>query len=329
VKLSEEAGWKIPQMFDAAVEGRLKALWLMGEDVVQTDPNTHHVKAAMDGLEFLVVQEIFMTETAKYADVILPASSFLEKSGTFTNSERRVQRVQATVPPLAGTKPDGQIMVDIMQRMGYPQAPYTPDGMLAEISQIVPFFKGATWENLGDQGAQWPIQAGGKGTPILHLESFKRAEGLGKFHFFPFQESNELERYGKEFPFILTTGRILEHYNCGTMTRRTGNEQIVSEDLLVINPADAAKKGIKSGDQCRLFSARGEVTLKADVTEDVKPGILYTTFHFPEAMVNNVTGDCMDADTMCPEFKVTAADVEKVTTAPRPRTRHAEPVLAH
>jgi formate dehydrogenase major subunit len=321
VKLSEEAGWKIPQMFDAAVEGRLKALWLMGEDVVQTDPNTHHVRAAMEGLEFLVVQEIFMTETAKYANVILPASSFLEKSGTFTNSERRVQRVQATVPPLSGTKPDGQIIVEVMQRMGYAQAPYTPDGMLAEISQIVPFFKGATWENLGDQGVQWPIQVGGKGTPILHLESFKR--GLGKFHFFPFQESNELERYGKEFPFILTTGRILEHYNCGTMTRRTGNEQIVSEDLLVINPADATKKGIQSGDRVRLFSARGEVMLKASVTDDVKPGILYTTFHFPEAMVNNVTGDCMDADTMCPEFKVTAADVEKVSA------EALEPALAH
>ena len=329
-KLTEEPGWKIPQMFDAAIDGRLKALWLMGEDVVQTDPNSEHVKAAMNGLEFLVVQEIFMTETAKFANVILPASSFLEKSGTFTNSERRVQRVQATVPPLAGTKPDGQIVVEIMNRMGYPQPAYTPDGMLEEISQIVPFFKGATWENLGDQGAQWPIQPGGKGTPILHLESFKR--GLGKFHFFPFKESAELESYGKEFPFILTTGRILEHYNCGTMTRRTGNSEIVSEDLLTIHPADAKRKGIATGDLVRLFSARGEVRLKASVTDDVKPGILYTTFHFPEALVNNVTGDGMDADTMCPEFKVTAADIEKVTaTTPTPPSAHQprDKALAH
>ena len=330
VKLTEEPGWKIPQMFDAAIDGRLKALWLMGEDVVQTDPNSEHVKAAMNGLDFLVVQEIFMTETAKFANVILPASSFLEKSGTFTNSERRVQRVQAAVPPLTGTKPDGQIIVEIMNRMGYPQPAYTPDGMLQEISQIVPFFKGATWENLGDQGSQWPIQVGGKGTPILHLESFKR--GLGKFHFFPFKESAELESYGKQFPFILTTGRILEHYNCGTMTRRTGNSDIVGEDLLTIHPADAKRKGIVTGDLVRLFSARGEVRLKASVTEDVKPGILYTTFHFPEALVNNVTGDGMDADTMCPEFKVTAADIEKVTsTTPAPPAAHQprDKALAH
>ena len=330
VKLNEEPGWKIPQMFDAAIAGKLKALWLMGEDVVQTDPNSEHVKAAMNGLEFLVVQEIFMTETAKFANVILPASSFLEKSGTFTNSERRVQRVQATVPPLSGTKPDGQIMVEIMNRMGYPQPAYTPEGMLAEIAQIVPFFKGATWENLGDQGAQWPIQPGGKGTPILHLTSFQR--GLGKFHFFPFQESAELVSFGKEFPFILTTGRILEHYNCGTMTRRTGNSLIVGEDLLTIHPADAQKKGIATGDLVRLFSARGEVRLKATVSEDVKPGILYTTFHFPEALVNNVTGDGCDADTLCPEFKVTAADVEKVTAhTPAPPAVHGprDKALAH
>lgn len=326
VKLSEEAGWKIPQMFDAALDGKLKALWLMGEDVVQTDPNSEHVKAAMNALDFLVVQEIFMTETAKYANVILPASSFLEKSGTFTNSERRVQRVQAAVPPLAGTKPDGQIVVDIMNRMGYPQKPYTPDGMLEEISQIVPFFKGATWNGLGDQGRQWPIQANGEGTPILHLESFKR--GLGKFHFFPFVESNELETYGKEYPFILTTGRLLEHYNCGTMTRRTGNSKIISEDVLTIHPDDAKRKGIATGDQVRLFSARGEVLLKASVSDDVKPGILYTTFHFPEALVNNVTGDGCDEDTLCPEYKVVAADCEKVATHPTPRRKPAV-ALAH
>ena len=305
-----EPGWKIPQMFDNAIAGKLKALWLMGEDVVQTDPDAHHVRHAMDSLDFLVVQEIFMTETAKYADVILPASSFLEKSGTFTNAERRVQRVNATVKPLAGTKPDGQILCEIIQRFGYPQADYTPDGVLAEVASIVPFFKGATWENLGEQGKQWPIAEGGRDTQILHTESFKR--GLGKFHFFDWHESNELVTNGKEFPFILTTGRILEHYNCGTMTRRTGNEQIVSRDLLAINPADAKAKSISTGDTVKLFSARGEVELEANVTDEVKPGILYTTFHFPEAMVNNVTGQGCDADTLCPEYKVVAADVVRV-----------------
>ncbi|WP_395730505.1 formate dehydrogenase subunit alpha [Prosthecobacter sp.] len=305
-----EPGWKIPQMFDAAVEGRLKALWLMGEDVVQTDPDAHHVRHAMESLEFLVVQEIFMTETAKYADVILPASSFLEKSGTFTNAERRMQRVNAAVKPLPGTKPDGQIMCEILQRFGFPQADYTPDGVLAEIAQIVPFFKGATWENLGSNGKQWPVKEGGVDTQIMHQEQFSR--GKGHFHFFPWVESNELKTNGQEFPFILTTGRILEHYNCGTMTRRTGNSEIVTQDLLSINPEDAKRKGIRTGDITRLSSARGEVELEARVTDEVKPGVLYTTFHFPEAMVNNVTGQGCDGDTLCPEYKVVAADVEFV-----------------
>ena len=313
VKLNEEPGWKIPEMFEAAIDGRLKALWLMGEDVVQTDPDSAHVKKAMGSLDFLVVQEIFMTETAKFANVVLPASSFLEKSGTFTNAERRVQRVNAAVKPLEGTKPDGQILCEVMQRFGYPQDDYTPDGVLAEIARIVPFFKGATWENLGDNGKQWPIQEGGLDTQILHTESFKR--GLGKFHFFPWEESNELVENRAEFPFILTTGRLLEHYNCGTMTRRTGNSLIVTRDELAITPKDARAKGIRPGDMVRLFSPRGEVELAARVTEEVKPGILYTTFHFPEAMVNNVTGAGHDADTLCPEYKVVAADVERVSEA--------------
>ncbi len=319
-----EPGWKIPQMFDAAIEGKLKALWLMGEDVVQTDPDVHHVRHAMESLEFLVVQEIFMTETAKYAHVILPASSFLEKSGTFTNAERRVQRVNAAVKPLSGTKPDGQIMCEVLQRFGFPQPDYTPDGVLAEIAQIVPFFQGATWENLSINGKQWPIAADGTDTQILHQESFKR--GLGKFHFFPWIESTELKTNGQEFPFILTTGRILEHYNCGTMTRRTGNGEIVVQDYLSLNPADAQRKSIRSGDQVKLFSARGEVELEARVTDEVKPGILYTTFHFPDAMVNNVTGQGCDGDTLCPEYKVIAADVEFVSAGKPKKKRMMERV---
>ena len=305
-----EPGWKIPQMFDAAIDGRLKALWLMGEDVVQTDPDSEHVRRAMSGLEFLVVQELFMTETAQYAHVILPATSFLEKSGTFTNAERRVQRVNAAVKPLEGTRTDGQIMCEIMQRFGFTQEDYTPDGVLAEIARIVPFFKGVTWENLGDNGKQWPVVANGVGTRIMHQGTFAR--GLGRFHFFDWVQSQEITTHGKDFPFILTTGRILEHYNCGTMTRRTGNGHIVGKDILAINPADAAKRNITTGDMVRLFSARGEVKLEASVTDEVKPGILYTTFHFPDAMVNNVTGGGCDSDTLCPEYKVIAADIEKV-----------------
>ena len=322
VKMNEEAGWKIPQMFDAAIDGRLKALWLMGEDIVQTDPHTEHVKHALNHLEFLVVQEIFMTETAKFANVILPASSFLEKSGTFTNAERRVQRVNAAVKPLEGTKPDGQIICEIMQRFGHPQDDYTPDGVLAEIARIVPFFKGATWAGLGDNGKQWPIAADGTDTQIMHRDKFQR--GLGKFHFFPWAESKELVTHGAKFPFVLTTGRLLEHYNCGTMTRRTGNGEIVTEDVLSIHPADAKKKKISTGDKARVFSARGEVVLRASVTEEVKPGILYTTFHFPEAIVNNVTGHGCDADTMCPEYKVVAVDVERISASTGKKIKQPE-----
>lgn len=309
-KVSNKVGYKIPEMFEAARSGELKSLWLMGEDVVQTDPNSEAVRAAMANLDFLVVQEIFMTETAAYADVILPAASFLEKSGTFTNGERRIQRVNAAVSPLDGTKPDGQILVEIMNRMGYPQADYSPEGTLAEVAGIVPFFKEATWEGLGDNGKQWPILEGCESTTILHTESFKR--GLGKFHFIEFQESKEIEEHGKDYPFILTTGRLLEHYNCGTMTRRTNNSRIVSKDILTINPADAKAKNIRSGDHVSITSSRGEVTLEAEVSEEVKAGILYTTFHFPEHMVNNVTSDVHDGDTMCPEYKVTSVDIVKV-----------------
>ena len=310
-KMSDQIGLKIPQMYDAALAGKLKALWVMGQDLVQTDPNTEHVKKALNSLDFLVVQEIFMSETAKYANVVLPGASFFEKSGTFTNGERRVQRVNEVIPPLAGTKTDGQIVVDIMNRMGIPQADYTAEGVLAEIARVVPFFKGATWEGLGDNGKQWPITEGCVGTEILHTETFKR--GLGKFHFFSFKESNEIVQHHGEFPFILTTGRVLEHYNCGTMTRRTGNGLIVTEDLLAIHPADAEKKEIVDGDLVRIFSARGEVRIHAKVSAEVKPGILYTTFHFPENLVNVVTSSECDEDTMCPEYKVVAVDVERVS----------------
>ena len=223
----------------------------------------------LNSLEFLVVLEIFMSGTAKFANVVLPGASFFEKSGTFTNGERRVQRVNEVIPPLAGTKTDRQIVVDIMNRMGIPQPDYTPDGVLAEIARVVPFFKGAVWEKLGDNGKQWPIQEGCVGTEILHTDTFKR--GLGKFHFFRSQESREIVEHHGEFPFILTTGRVPEHYNCGTMTRRSGNARIVTEDVLAIHPADAARKQITTGDLVRIFSARGEVRIHAKVSDEVSP----------------------------------------------------------
>ena len=302
-------GKKIPEMFDAMLTGDMKALWVMGEDMAQTDPNTHHVVSALSSLDLLVVQEIFLTETAKLAHVVLPGTSFLEKSGTFTNGERRIQRVKAAVPPLPGTKTDGRILVEIMNRMGYEQPDYAPDTLLEEIAQVVPFFAGVTWDNLGDNGLQWPVLADGVDTKILHTDTFKR--GKGKFHYFDFEESAELLAHAAQFPFILTTSRDLVHYNAGTMTRRTSNSVIVDKDVLLINPVDAVRKQLQDGDVARLFSDRGEVELVVEVSDKVKPGILFTTFHFPEYMVNNVTSNVCDADTMCPEYKVVAVDVEK------------------
>ena len=308
-KLSDEIGLKIPEMFDAAIDGKLKCLWIIGEDVAQTDPNTKKVVKAMNNVDLLIVQELFMTETAKLADVILPGASFLEKSGTFTNGERRVQRVNQVVEPYPGSKVDGQILVDIMNRMGYTQPDYTAEGVLAEVAQIVPFFAGITWDNLDINGKQWPVSKDGNDTQILHEESFKR--GLGYFEFHAFEETKEILDHEEKFPYILTTNRELEHYNCGAMTRRTKNVEILTKDVVMINPKDAKKKGIKEGDMVCMESPRGKVDIRAHITDEVKKGILSTTFHFPEIMVNNITSDVHDSEAMCPEYKVVSVRIRK------------------
>ena len=308
-ELPLHAGYKIPQMYDAALNDKLKAIWVIGEDMAQTDPNTHHVVAALNKLELFVVQELFMTETAKLATVILPGASFLEKSGTFTNGERRIQRVSKIVEPVEGTKCDGQIIVDIMNRMGYPQADYHPATMLEEIAQVVPFFAGVRWEELGDNGKQWPVAPGGMDTEILHTDTFKR--GKGKFIYNDFRESEEITQHGKSYPYIITTNRELEHYNCGAMTRRTRNASILTEDVLLINQEDAAKHFIADGDMVCVESARGKVDIKARITDEVKPGILSSTFHFPEIMLNNITSGISDSEAMCPEYKVVACNIRK------------------
>ena len=309
VEVPKHIGWKIPEMFDAALQGKLKSLWIIGEDVVQTDPNTQKVIKALEATDLVIVQELFMTETAKYADVILPGASFLEKSGTFTNGERRVQAVRQVVEPIPGSKPDGQIIVDIMNRMGYNQPDYTPDGMLEEISQIVPFFAGIRWDRLGKNGLQWPVAPDGTDTKILHTTEFKR--GKGKFEFNAWEETVELTEHAKDYPYILTTNRELEHYNCGAMTRRTANEQILQDDYLMIHPDDAKTHLINEGDYVCLESPRGKVDVKARITDEVKQGILSTTFHFPEIMINNITGDVHDSEAMCPEYKVVAVRIRK------------------
>ena len=308
-KLPLHVGYKIPQMYDAAIAGKMKAMWLMGEDNVQTDPNTNHVVNALSKLDLLVVQEIFMTETAKLAHVVLPASSFLEKSGTFTNGERRIQRVQKVVEPIEGTKPDGQIIVEMMNRMGYAQPDYDPATLLEEISQIVPFFAGVKWDELGDNGKQWPVKPDGTDTEILHIDTFKR--GKGKFQVATWKESEEIVNHGQEFPYILTTNRELEHYNCGTMTRRTGNVEILTDDVLLIHPDDAAKHLIHEGDYVCIISARGKIDVKAHLSDEVRPGVLSSTFHFPEVKMNDLTSSVSDSEAMCPEYKVVAVNIRK------------------
>ena len=304
-----EIGFKIPEMFDAAIKGDLKAIWIIGEDVVQTDPNTQKVIKALESTDLVIVQELFMTETAKYADVVLPGASFLEKSGTFTNGERRIQAVNQVVKPQGNSKVDGQIIIDLMNRMGYQQADYDAKTMLEEISQIVPFFAGVKWEELGENGKQWPVKKDGSDTKILHTDTIKI--GKGKFVHNDFAESREILKHGDEYPFILTTNRDLEHYNCGAMTRRTGNVEIHTEDVLWVNPQDAASKGINDGDLVCLESPRGKVDIKAFITDGVKQGILSTTFHFPEIMVNNITSDEHDTEAYCPEYKVVSVKMRK------------------
>jgi len=302
-------GYKIPEMFNEAISGNLKALWIIGEDVVQTDPNTQKVIKALSNLDMLVVSELFMTETAKLATVLLPSSSFLEKEGTFTNGERRIQKVQKVVQPLAGTKPDGQQVIDMMNRMGYSQPDYTAKGVLDEISQIVPFFAGVKWDELGDNGKQWPVLPDGSDTKMLHINEFKK--GKGSFSYFDWKESPEIEKHGKDYPYIITTNRELEHYNCGAMTRRTSNVEILKEDVLLLHPEDASKEMIADGDFVCVESPRGKVDIKAKITDEVKPGILSSTFHFPEIMLNNITSDEHCSEAMCPEYKVVSCRIRK------------------
>lgn len=302
-------GLKIPEMFNESLSGNLKAMWLMGEDIAQTDPNTCHVLNALDQLDLLVVQEIFLTETCNHATVVLPAASFLEKSGTFTNGERRIQRVQAAVEPLPGTKTDGQIIVEIMRRLGYDQPDYDAAEVLQEVAGIVPFFEGVTWDNLGDDGRQWPVTKEVGNTKVLHQEEFKI--GKGRFHSQTWRMSEEILQHSEDYPYIITTNRDLEHYNAGTMTRRTRNVDLHSEDLLLIHPEDAATHGIQSGDYVFIESPRGQVYVKADITEDMLPGVMSSTFHFPEIMLNRITSNVCDTETLCPEFKVVSCRIQK------------------
>jgi len=312
--MPEREGLKIPEMLEAAIGGKFKALWIMGEDTLMTDPNTMHIRNAMEQLDILIVQELFMSATAEMADVVLPACSYFEKNGTFTNGERRVQRVNKVVDPIGESRSDGQMIIDMMYKLGYEQPTgrvYDAEKILDEIADVIPFMKGITWDRLGENGLQWPVLEEGTDTQILHENgNFKR--GKGKFHYFDFEETPELVEHKKQYPFILTTARQLEHYNAGTMTRRTDNQEISPMDYLEINPLDAASKDIGANDKVRIFSDRGSVNIPVKLTYLVKPGVVRTTFHQPEIFINMITGNVGDEFTLTPEYKVVAVDFEKI-----------------
>jgi len=310
VGLQGEPGLRIPNMFDAAVEGTFKGLYIQGEDVVQSDPNTKHVTAGMAAMECVVVQDLFLNETASYAHVFLPGSTFLEKDGTFTNAERRLGRVRKVLPPKNGYA-DWEITMLISNAMGYEMNYGHPSEIMDEIARLTPTFTGVSYEKLDRLGSlQWPCNDNApEGTPVMHKGGFVRGKGL--FMITEFVATDE--RTNDRFPLLLTTGRILTQYNVGAQTRRTANEVWHEEDVLEIHPWDAENRGISDGDLVALSSRAGETTLHARISERMQPGVVYTTFHHPGTAVNVITTEFADWATDCPEYKVTAVQVRRTS----------------
>ncbi|KQP21930.1 formate dehydrogenase subunit alpha [Pseudorhodoferax sp. Leaf267] len=310
VTLNPEPGLRIPNMFDAAHAGSFKALYCEGEDIVQSDPNTQHVADALMAMECLVVQDIFLNETAKYAHVFLPGCSFLEKDGTFTNAERRISRVRKVMPPLAGYA-DWEVTQLLSNALGYPMHYSHPEEIMQEIAALTPSFAGVSYAQIDKHTSlQWPCNADTDeaGTATMHIDKFVR--GKGRFIITQYVATDE--KVTQRYPLILTTGRILSQYNVGAQTRRTPNNQWHDEDRLEIHPQDAEDRGIREGDWVGIASRAGETVLRATVTERIQPGVVYTTFHFPESGANVITTDSSDWATNCPEYKVTAVQVMPV-----------------
>jgi formate dehydrogenase alpha subunit len=325
VPLPREKGFTIPQMFDAAIDGRLKAMWIFGEDVAQTDPNTSHVIHALESLEFLVCQEIFETETTKYADVVLPASAFLEKSGTFTNAERRFQLVQAAIEPPGDAKTDLEIIMLASAALGHEMGFTSSADVMDEIAALTPEYAGVSHERLGRVGLQWPVAPDGTDSPILYETEFSLPGGLGRMAALPYREPGDAA--DDEFPLILVTGRRLQHYNAGTMTRRTANLELFDRDFLEIHPDDAARLWITDGMRVSVRSRVGRIEIEARVTERIEPGHVFTAFHFPEVRTNLLIGSSADVNTSCPEYKVVAVDVRPMAEQPAFTPQLAEPAL--
>jgi formate dehydrogenase major subunit len=307
-KLSNEPGLRIPNMLDEAVDGAFKGIYIQGEDIAQSDPDTQHVTAGLKAMECVVVQDLFLNETAKYAHVFLPGSSFLEKDGTFTNAERRISPVRKVIPPLAGLG-DWEATMALSNALGYPMSYSHPSEIMDEIARLTPTFAGVSYAKLDAVGSiQWPCNdAAPLGTPVMHIGKFVR--GKGRFMLTEFVPTDE--RTGARFPLILTTGRILSQYNVGAQTRRTANVEWHEEDVLDIHPLDAENRGIRTGDLVAIQSRSGEISLRAVVSERMQPGVVYTTFHHPMSGANVVTTEFSDWATNCPEYKVTAVQVRR------------------
>jgi formate dehydrogenase major subunit len=309
VKLDPEPGYRITNMLDAAVEGTYKGLYVQGEDIAQSDPNTKHVEAALRNMECLIVQDIFLNETAKFAHVFLPGTSFLEKNGTFTNAERRISPVRKVMPPMPGLE-DWQVTLGLSKALGYEMHYEHPSQIMAEIAALTPTFSNVTYERLDEEGSlQWPCNdETPDGTPIMHVEEFVRGKG-----FFALTEYVPTEeKVTRRFPLLLTTGRILSQYNVGAQTRRTENSSWHGEDTLEIHAQDAEDRGISTGDMVSLASRAGDTHLRALVSDRMQPGVVYTTFHHPETGANVITTDNSDWATNCPEYKVTAVQIDKL-----------------
>ncbi|MDH3924182.1 MAG: formate dehydrogenase subunit alpha [Xanthomonadales bacterium] len=309
-QLRPEPGLRIPNMFDASISGNFKGLYVQGEDVAQSDPNTHHVEKALQSLECLVVQDIFLNETARFAHVLLPGSSFLEKNGTFTNAERRISMVRKAIEPLAGLE-DWEVTMALSNALGYPMNYGHPSEIMDEIARLTPTFQGVSYAKLDRLGSiQWPCNdEAPEGTPTMHVDEFVR--GKGYFAITGFVPTDE--RATRKYPLLMTTGRILSQYNVGAQTRRTANSEFYAEDILEIHPFDAEERGISEGDWCGIVSRAGETVLRAVLTDRVQPGVVYTTFHFPSSGANVITTDNSDWATNCPEYKVTAVQVSHVS----------------
>ncbi|NEW88804.1 formate dehydrogenase subunit alpha [Rhodopseudomonas sp. WA056] len=306
VKLDNEPGLRIPNMLDAAVEGSFKALYVQGEDILQSDPNTKHVAAGLEAMECVIVHDLFLNETANYAHIFLPGSTFLEKNGTFTNAERRIQRVRKVMSPKNGLE-DWEVTLRLAEAVGYKMNYTHPSEIMDEIAALTPTFTGVSYDRLEQLGSiQWPCnERAPEGTPVMHVDHFVR--GKGKFVITEYVATDE--RTGPRFPLLLTTGRILSQYNVGAQTRRTANTVWHDEDRLEIHPHDAEQRGVRDGDWVRLASRAGETTLRALITDRVAPGVVYTTFHHPDTQANVVTTEYSDWATNCPEYKVTAVQV--------------------